>query len=123
MSLWPRTGRWLKYVGMATGVSAVGVATVFYAIASNRSEQVFLVNDGLQVLRVDHCDIDGVQIPPGRSDWPIPVTDSMTCPVYRNNDATYLGCLILHRQHQATRQIPISQTLKPGIALAACDRG
>jgi hypothetical protein len=118
-----KTAGWLKRLGIATGLLVALLATVVYAIAANRSEKVTLVNDGPQVLRVDHCDIDGLQIPPGRYNWPIPVTDKMSCPVYRNNDAAYLGCLVIHRQNQGNRQIQILQSLQPGIAVGRCDRG
>jgi hypothetical protein len=118
-----RTGEWLKYAGIAVGVFIVALAIVFYSISANRTEQIFLVNDGLQVLRVDHCDIDGLQIAPGRYNWPIPVTAKMSCPVYRNEDAAYLGCLIFHRQSQPNRQIQILGSLRSGMSEARCDRG
>jgi hypothetical protein len=117
-----KTDGWFKHVGIAAGVVIAILATVFYAIAANRTEQVYLVNDGLQALRVDHCDIDGLQIAPGRYNWPIPVTAKMSCPVYRNEDAAYLGCLIFHRQSQPNRQIQILEFLQSGISVGQCDR-
>jgi len=115
--------KWLRHLGVAIAVIVV-VAVVFaYAIVANRSEQVFLVNDGRQALRVDGCDVDGFQIPPGRYKTPLGVTDRLICPVYRNGDSAYLGCLIIKREALHNRQILIWDSMDPGVTLSKCDPG
>jgi hypothetical protein len=113
----------LKHFGMAAALVLAAAVTVVFAIESNRAEQVFLVNDGLQPLRVNGCDIDGFTIPPGRDKTPIDVTNRLICPVYRNADLTYLGCLVIKREELADRQIPILQSINPSTPVAECDPG
>lgn len=116
----------LKRLNTFSTVAALVVATaatVVFALESNRTERVFLVNDGLQVLSVDGCDIDGFQIPPGRYKTPIDVTDKLVCPVYRNADRAYLGCLVIRREKSVDRDIFLLQAIAPRIPLAKCDPG
>ena len=113
----------LRYLSIGLAVIVASAATVAYAVVANRNEQVFLVNDGLMVLRVDGCDVDGLQIPPGVYATPIAVTDRLICPVYRNDDSAYLGCLVIKRERMDKRPIPILQSIKPGVALDECDPG
>jgi hypothetical protein len=113
----------LRTFGAVAALVVVVAATVVFAIESNRVEQVYLVNDGLQVLRVDGCDIDGFQIPPGRYQTPIEVTDKLICPVYRNADRAYLGCPVIMREMFVDRQIPILQSMEPRTPVAKCDPG
>ena len=117
----PRTmtrGRYLLVYSAAA--IAMIVASVALAIIRPPFEQVILVNDTLNALRVDQCSLDGEAVRPGMFRRPIDVSASMACPVYVNRDASYVGCLLIRRQKQHGRRIAIMANTTPGISVHAC---
>lgn len=83
-------------------------------------ERVILVNDGIYVLRIDDCSLDGELVPPGAFPRPIDVSASLSCPVYQNRDASYVGCLVVTREKQNDRRILILESLQPGLTIQQC---
>ena len=104
-------GRPLVYAA-ATVMIAAAIAVVV-DIVRPPFEQVILVNDGLTVLRIDDCSLDGELVPPGAFRRPIDVAAALSCPVYVNRDATYVGCLVVRREKQNDRRIDILASVKP----------
>jgi hypothetical protein len=98
----------------------VAGASALIEVVDQPFEQVILVNNGLHVLRIDDCTLDGEMVRPGPFPRPIDVSATLSCPVYENRDASYVGCLVVKREKQNDRRIDILASLKPGRTIQQC---
>ncbi|SOD73848.1 hypothetical protein SAMN05892883_3053 [Jatrophihabitans sp. GAS493] len=107
---------------VCAGILAIAAVVISIRILNAPdSEPITLVNDGGQAVNVSGCyPGDGLSLSPGQAAPPLSVTNRTYCAIYVDHGHTYVGCIVLDRQHTSGRELRIGEVTAHDVAETDC---